>query len=91
MEEIGVAIQSILAHKMRSILTMLGVIIGIAAIISIFSIIEGNTANMKKEMIGGSNNTMEVEYDKKAHSIHHFALEKKNKNQVIYRKSVKNN
>ncbi|MGG5343205.1 ABC transporter permease [Enterococcus sp. AZ192] len=66
MEEIGVAIQSILAHKMRSILTMLGVIIGIAAIISIFSIIEGNTANMKKEMIGGSNNTMEVEYDKKS-------------------------
>lgn len=66
MEEIGSAIQSILAHKMRSILTMLGVIIGIAAIISIFSIIEGNTANMKKEMIGGSNNTMEVEYDKKS-------------------------
>lgn len=66
MEEIGVAIQSILAHKMRSILTMLGVIIGIAAIISIFSIIEGNSANLKKEMIGGSNNTMEVEYDKKS-------------------------
>jgi putative ABC transport system permease protein len=66
MEEITVAIQSILAHKMRSILTMLGVIIGIAAIISIFSIIEGNTANMKKEMIGGSNNTMEIEYDKKS-------------------------
>lgn len=66
MEEIISALQSILAHKMRSILTMLGVIIGIAAIISIFSIIEGNTANMKKEMIGGSNNTMEVEYDKKS-------------------------
>ena len=65
-----VAIQSILAHKMRSILTMLGVIIGIAAIISIFSIIEGNTANMKKEMIGGSNNTMEIEYDKKSSFTH---------------------
>ncbi|WP_086314088.1 hypothetical protein A5821_001661 [Enterococcus sp. 7F3_DIV0205] len=66
MEEITVTLQSIVAHKMRSILTMLGVIIGIAAIISIFSIIEGNTANMKKEMIGGSNNTMEIEYDKKS-------------------------
>lgn len=66
MEEVGVAVQSILAHKMRSILTMLGVIIGIAAIISIFSIIEGSTANLKKEMIGGSNNTMEIEYEKKS-------------------------
>lgn len=66
MEEILAAIQSIVSHKMRSVLTMLGVIIGIAAIIAIFSIIEGNTANMKQEMIGGSNNTTEIEYDKKS-------------------------
>ncbi|MCW6015842.1 ABC transporter permease [Serratia marcescens] len=65
MEEIRFALQSIFAHKMRSVLTMLGVIIGIAAIISIFSIIGGNTEKMKREMIGGNNNTMNIQYDKK--------------------------
>ncbi|MDB1690144.1 ABC transporter permease [Enterococcus casseliflavus] len=65
MDEIRFALQSIFAHKMRSILTMLGVIIGIAAIISIFSIIGGNTEKMKREMIGGNNNTMKIQYDRK--------------------------
>lgn len=68
MEEIRFALQSIFAHKMRSVLTMLGVIIGIVAIISIFSIIGGNTEKMKREMIGGNNNTMNIQYDKKVHS-----------------------
>ncbi|MEW4353611.1 ABC transporter permease [Streptococcus pneumoniae] len=65
MEDMIVALQSILAHKMRSILTMLGIIIGISAIIAIFSIIEGNTENTKRQLIGGSNNTMTVVYNKK--------------------------
>ncbi|HEL1008727.1 ABC transporter permease [Streptococcus oriscaviae] len=66
MEEIKTALQSILSHKMRSILTMLGIIIGIAAIIAIFSIIEGNTETTKRQLIGGSNNTMDVVYAKKS-------------------------
>lgn len=66
MEEIRFALQSIFAHKMRSVLTMLGVIIGIAAIISIFSIIGGNTEKMKREMIGGNNNTINIQYDSKS-------------------------
>lgn len=66
MEDIIVALQSILSHKMRSLLTMLGIIIGIGAIIAIFSIIEGNTENTKRQLIGGSNNTIRVVYDKKS-------------------------
>ncbi|ALS36772.1 putative ABC transport system permease protein [Enterococcus rotai] len=66
LENIILSLQSIWAHKLRSILTMLGVIIGIAAIIAIFSIIEGNTANMKRQFVGGNNNTIEVEYGKKS-------------------------
>ena len=66
MEELSAAFDSILAHKMRTVLTMLGVIIGIASIIAIFSIIEGNTAKMKTELIGGNNNTTEIEYNKKS-------------------------
>lgn len=64
-ENTVLALQSIWAHKMRSILTMLGVIIGIAAIIAIFCIIEGNTENLKRQIVGGSDNALLVEYDLK--------------------------
>ncbi|PED69079.1 ABC transporter permease [Bacillus pseudomycoides] len=49
-ENIRMAISSIFAHKMRSILTMLGIIIGISAIITIISMGDGNTAQMQKEL-----------------------------------------
>lgn len=50
---------------MRSLLTMLGIIIGIAAIITIFSVIQGNTEQLKKQMTGGGNHTIMVKYDSK--------------------------
>ena len=43
-ENIRLSIRGILSHKMRSILTMLGIIIGIAAIIAIVSTIKGTNA-----------------------------------------------
>lgn len=66
MEEISVAISSVLSHKLRSLLTMLGIIIGIGAIIAIFSIIEGNTEMMKRRLTGGINNTITVGYHQKS-------------------------
>ncbi|WP_442752192.1 ABC transporter permease [Bacillus toyonensis] len=44
------ALSSIFAHKMRSILTMLGIIIGISAIITIISMGDGTNAKFKKEL-----------------------------------------
>ena len=41
LENVRLSFQSIWAHKLRSLLTMLGVIIGIAAIIAIVSTIKG--------------------------------------------------
>ncbi|EJR91049.1 ABC transporter permease [Bacillus cereus VD196] len=49
-ENIRMALSSIFAHKMRSILTMLGIIIGISAIITILAMGDGNTAKMQKEL-----------------------------------------
>ena len=43
-ENIGLAFQGVWAHKMRSFLTMLGVIIGIASIIAIVSTIRGTSS-----------------------------------------------
>ena len=40
-ESITQALQSVFAHKLRSFLTMLGIIIGIASIITIISGIKG--------------------------------------------------
>ncbi len=42
-ENIRLAFQGIWGHKLRSVLTMLGIIIGIAAIITIVSTIKGTT------------------------------------------------
>lgn len=61
-ENIRLSLEAILNHRLRSILTMLGIIVGIASIIAIFSMINGNTANMKKQMIGGQTNSMRIEY-----------------------------
>ncbi len=45
MENIRLAFQGIWGHKMRSFLTMLGIIIGIASIITIVSTIKGTNQN----------------------------------------------
>ncbi|MEY8751754.1 ABC transporter permease [Alkalicoccobacillus gibsonii] len=63
LENIKLSFQSIFAHKMRSILTMLGVIIGIAAIIAIVSMIQGQSEMLKSSIIGMGNNTIQVTYE----------------------------
>ena len=60
LENIRLAFQGVWSHKMRSFLTMLGIIIGIAAIIAIVSTIKGNSEQMKRNMIGSGNNTVNV-------------------------------
>ena len=60
-ENIRLAFQGIWAHKMRSILTMLGIIIGIAAIITIVSAIKGTNEQIKENLIGAGNNVVTVQ------------------------------
>ena len=59
-ENIGLAFQGIWGHKMRSVLTMLGIIIGIAAIITIVSTILGTNEQIKENLIGAGNNVVTV-------------------------------
>lgn len=59
-ENIRLAFQGIWSHKMRSFLTMLGIIIGIAAIIAIVSTMKGTNEQIKKNLIGTGNNTVEI-------------------------------
>ncbi len=60
MENIRLAFQGIWGHKMRSILTMLGIIIGIAAIITIVSTIQGTNEQIKENLIGSGSNVVTV-------------------------------
>lgn len=59
-ENIRLSFQGIWAHKMRSFLTMLGIIIGIAAIIAIVSTIKGTSEEIKNDLVGSGNNVVEV-------------------------------
>ena len=59
-ENIRLAFQGIWSHKMRSFLTMLGIIIGIAAIIAIVSTITGTNEEIKNKLVGSGNNTVKV-------------------------------
>ena len=61
MENIRLAFQGIWGHKMRSILTMLGIIIGIAAIITIVSTIQGTNDQIKENLIGSGSNVVTVQ------------------------------
>ena len=59
-ENIRLSFRGIWAHKMRSFLTMLGIIIGIAAIIAIVSTIKGTNEQIKQNLVGAGENTVEI-------------------------------
>ncbi len=60
-ENIRLAFEGIWSHKLRSMLTMLGIIIGIAAIITIVSTIQGTNEQIKENLIGAGNNVVTVQ------------------------------
>ena len=59
-ENISLSIQGIWSHKLRSLLTMLGIIIGIASIIAIVATIKGTNEQIKENLIGAGNNVVKV-------------------------------
>lgn len=61
MENIKMALSSLKAHKLRSILTMLGIIIGVGAVIIVVAIGQGGEAVLKSQIIGPGN-TIEIFY-----------------------------
>ena len=59
-ENIRLSFRGIFSHKLRSVLTMLGIIIGIAAIIAIVSTIQGTNEQIQKNLIGSGVNNVNV-------------------------------
>lgn len=60
-ENIKMALSSLKAHKMRSILTMIGIIIGVGAVIIVVAIGQGGEAMLKTQLTGPGN-TVELFY-----------------------------
>ncbi|WP_338470664.1 ABC transporter permease [Niallia sp. XMNu-256] len=60
-ENMKMALSSLLAHKMRSILTMIGIIIGVGSVITVVAIGQGGEAMLKSQIVG-SGNTIELFY-----------------------------
>ena len=59
-EDIRLSLKGIWSHKMRSFLTMLGIIVGIAAVIAVVSTIKGTNDQIKNNLIGDGTNTVDV-------------------------------
>ena len=68
-ENIALSFQGIWGHKMRSFLTMLGIIIGIASIITIVSTIKGTNEQIKANLIGAGNNCVTVQLKQDGNSV----------------------
>ena len=60
LENIREAFDGIRSHKLRSALTMLGIIIGIASIIAISSTIMGTNEQIKENLVGAGSNVVTV-------------------------------
>jgi len=69
LENIRLAFRGIWSHKMRSFLTMLGIIIGIAAIIAIVSTIRGTNEQIKNNLVGSGNNTVKVQLSQGGYAL----------------------
>lgn len=59
-EDIKLSFKGIWLHKLRSFLTMLGIIVGVAAVIAVVSTINGTNEQIKKNLIGEGTNTVTV-------------------------------
>ncbi len=69
LENIRLSFRGIWSHKMRSFLTMLGIIIGIAAIIAIVSTIQGTNEQIEKNLIGSGSNNVKITLQKDGYDL----------------------
>jgi putative ABC transport system permease protein len=60
MENVRVALEGLVANKLRSALTMLGIIIGVSAVIALLSIGQGATASITEQITSIGTNLLTV-------------------------------
>ncbi|WKE64019.1 ABC transporter permease [Gallaecimonas kandeliae] len=60
LESLRAAVSAIRAHGLRSVLTTLGIVIGIASVIAVVAVVQGLTASINKQMEGMGTNLLSV-------------------------------
>ena len=60
MEAFKMSVQAIVAHKMRSLLTMLGIIIGIASVVSVVALGNGSSQKILEDINSMGTNTISI-------------------------------
>jgi macrolide transport system ATP-binding/permease protein len=56
----GMAVRALAAHRLRTLLTMLGIVIGIASVVSVVALGEGSRRRVLDDLRGMGTNTVEV-------------------------------
>lgn len=59
-ENLKIALRALRANKMRSVLTILGIVIGVATVVALLSIGEGATASITSQIQSGGSNLLTV-------------------------------
>jgi putative ABC transport system permease protein len=59
-ENFKIALRALRANKMRSILTMLGIVIGVATVVALLSIGKGATASITSDIQSSGSNLLTV-------------------------------
>ena len=69
---IRVGLKEVWTHKFRSVLTMLGIILGVASLVGMAAVIKGMENGMKEAMIamGGADKVLLQEEDVPSHQQH---------------------
>ncbi|MDQ0164058.1 ABC transporter permease [Aeribacillus alveayuensis] len=62
LDNINMALSSFSTHKLRSFLTIIGIIIGVGSVIIVVAIGQGGEAALKTQFAGSGNNTLEITY-----------------------------
>ncbi len=60
-ESAGVALTALRAHKLRSFLTLLGVIIGVSSVIAVMSLVQGLNQYVAKQLMSSGSNVFTVD------------------------------
>ena len=59
-ESFGMAVRAMVAHKLRTLLTMLGIIIGIASVVSVVALGQGSRERILADISGMGTNTIDI-------------------------------
>jgi putative ABC transport system permease protein len=60
-ESAGVALAALRAHKLRSFLTLLGVIIGVSSVIAVMSLVQGLNQYVAKQLMSSGSNVFSID------------------------------